>query len=384
MPNNHLTMREQNTHTVLSQIINHPGISRAEISKESGLNKATVSEIVRNLIREQYVLETGIGESTDTGGRKPILLKINKEAGISVSFDVRFDQISYMMNFLNGEVINTESIEMNINSTNIISIIKNIVVNFKQSINNTPFGIIGIAIAIHGVISNNKIIFTPYYNLAGIDLAHKLQKELDIPVHLENEANLAALAEATFDASHNNLITCSVHTGVGAGIIINRKLYRGFQGRSGEIGHTTLYPNGLQCPCGNQGCLEQYCSHNALLHFYRHARQNPSLNLPDLINDFKNEEITAIKIVKEYAKNLSIGMINLMGTYGPEIIYINSEIVRELPIMIKWIQDHLNHTIYKKIPIKESKIAKNASLFGATVINIQKFLQINSLHLSLD
>lgn len=384
MLSNQTTIREKNIHLVLSQIINHPEISRAEISKKTGLNKATVSEIVRNLIHNQYVIETGTGESSDVGGRKPILLKINKKAGISFSFDVRFDQISYMISYLNGEVVNQELIEMNIDSTNIVSIIKNIVSNFESNIGQIPFGIIGIALAIHGITSNNQIMFTPYYDLSQIDLAKILQTELNIPVYLENEANLGALAEATFDKSHQNLITCSIHTGVGAGIMINKKLYHGYQGRSGEIGHTTLYPNGLQCPCGNKGCLEQYCSHNALLYFYRTAMQNQELTLQDLINDFKKSEDTAVAILKEFAKNLSIGMINLMGTYGPEIIYINSQIIRELPILLKWIQDHLSQTIYKNIPIEKSKISKNASLYGATVMNIQNFFKIDSLQLSLN
>jgi len=383
MPNNHTSVREQNIHTVLSQIINYPEISRAEISKKANLNKATVSEIVRNLIDEQYVLETGRGASSDVGGRKPILLKINKKAGISVSFDVRYDQISYMTSYLNGETIDINSIEMSIDSSNIISVIKNLVLSFQESITDIPFGLIGITIAVHGIISDNKIVFTPYYDLFQIDLASELENELDIPVYLENEANLAALAEATLDTTHHNLITCSIHTGVGAGIIIDQQLYRGHQGRSGEIGHTTLYPDGIQCPCGNEGCLEQYCSQTALLSFYQEAYQNNQLTLDDLINDFQKEDITAIKIIEKFAKNLSMGMVNLMGTYGPEIIYINSHISRELPIIIDWVREHLSETLYTDIPIKNSEVAGNASLFGATVMNIQNFLEVNSLHLSL-
>jgi len=383
MPNNHSSVRDQNIHTVLSQIINHPEISRAEISKKANLNKATVSEIVRNLIDEKYVLETGRGASSDVGGRKPILLKINKKAGVSVSFDVRYDQISYMTNYLNGETIDTNSIEMSIDSSNIISVIKNLVLDFQESITDIPFGLIGITISVHGIISDNKIVFTPYYDLFQLDLASELENELDVPVYLENEANLAALAEATLDTTHHNLITCSIHTGVGAGIIIDQELYRGFQGRSGEIGHTTLYPDGIQCPCGNEGCLEQYCSQNALLSFYQEAHQNSQLTLDDLIENFRKEDTTATKIIEKFAENLSIGMVNLMGAYGPEIIYINSQISREVPIIIDLIQEHLSETIYRGIPIKNSEVIGNSSLFGATVMNIQNFLEVNSLHLSL-
>jgi len=273
---------------------------------------------------------------------------------------------------------------MNIDSSNIISVIKNLVLSFQESITDIPFGLIGITVSVHGIISDNKIVFTPYYDLFQIDLASELENEVNIPVYLENEANLSALAEDTLDTTHHNLITCSIHTGVGAGIIIDEKLYRGHQGRSGEIGHTTLYPDGIQCPCGNEGCLEQYCSQTALLSFYQEAHQNNQLTLNDLVNDFQKEDVTAVKIVENFAKNLSMGMVNLMGTYGPEIIYINSHISRELPIIIDWVREHLSETLYTNISIKNSEVTGNASLFGATVMNIQNFLEVNSLHLSLD
>src|SRR5699024_7873026 len=103
----------------------------------------------------QYVVETGIGKSSTSGGRKPILLKINKKAGFSFSFDVRYDRLSYMVTYLNGEIFTSESVDMNIDQSNIVSVVENIIRNFQKSMENSPFGIIGIAIAIHGVVSKN-------------------------------------------------------------------------------------------------------------------------------------------------------------------------------------------------------------------------------------
>lgn len=380
MLRNFSSMREQNTHAILSQIINHPEISRAEISKQTNLNKASVSEIVRNLIDEQYVVETGIGKSSTAGGRKPILLKINKKAGFSFSFDVRYDKLSYMVTYLNGEVVASESVDMNIDQSNIVSVVENIIRNFQQTMEKSPFGIIGITIAIHGVVSKNKIIFTPYYDLSQIDLANELEKRLHIPIYLENEANLTALAEASMDSTHKNLISVSIHTGVGAGIIIEEKLYHGFEGRSGEIGHTTLYPDGIACPCGNKGCLEQYCSQSSVLNAYRKVMNNELLTIDNLIMDYKNGENIAVNIIDEFAKNLSIGITNLMGTYGPEIIYINNKLIKDIPSIIVKIREHLNQTMYNKIPVEISQVAKQASLYGATAMNIKNFLGVKTFN----
>lgn len=384
MISNHSLMQETNVNLVISQIINNPEISRSEISNHTGLNKATVSEIVKKLIAESYVVETGTGNASTSGGRRPIFLRINKKSGISISFDIRFDKISYMINYLNGEIIEVQSYETISDKNNIIKNIEKIVLKTKEKMSDIPFGVIGIAIAIHGIVSDNHIFFTPYYDLSEIDLAKNLEEQLGIPIYLENEANLAALAEATLDNVHTNLICCSIHTGIGAGIIIDKTLYRGFEGRSGEIGHTTLYPGGIQCPCGNKGCFEQYCSQSAILNFYRKSKQDSLLTLDDLVSDYLNGDFVAMKIIDEFSKNLSIGITNLMGSYGPEVIYINSDLVKMLPVIIQNIQEYLDQTIYKGTHVEISKIIRKSSLYGATVLNIQNFLGVDSLKLSFD
>lgn len=384
MINNHALMSDTNVHQIISEIINNPEISRSEISYNTEINKATVSAVVKKLIDHDYVVETGTGSASTSGGRKPILLKINKKSGVSISFDIRFDKISYMVNHLNGDVIEVNSIEKNIDRKNVIHTIEKIFLQINDKLTNSPFGIIGVAIAIHGITSNNRIVFTPYYDLSQMDLSKELEDKLGVPILIENEANLAGMAEAALDNKHTNIVTCSIHTGIGAGIIIDGKLYKGFGGRSGEIGHTTLYPGGIQCPCGNKGCFEQYCSHSAIVNFYRKANQDGLLNLNDLIVGYMEDDYVALKIIDEFSKNLSIGIANLMGTYGPEIILINSEIVRSLPVILKDIQDRLSQTIYKDTPVKLSKVSRHASLYGATVLNIENFFGVDSLQLSFN
>lgn len=382
MLKNHTLRRENNVGLVLTEIINQPGVSRAEIAKITNLNKATVSEIVRDLLEKHYIEETGIGESSFSGGRRPILLKINKKAGISFSLDIRFDHVSYLASFLDGEAIETGSFDLYINSENIVNVIVDIIEKHKKNMPTTPYGIVGITIAVHGIVSDNQILYTPYYDISTLNLAEILTEELDIPVYLENEANLTALAESTLDSEHQNLITCSIHTGVGAGIIIDDGLYKGHQGRSGEIGHTTLYPDGIRCTCGNSGCLEQYCSETSLLKFYRNAHHDLNLTTEDLARDYLNEEPIAVELIDEYAKNLSIGIINLAGMYGPEIIYLSGHIINHIPSIPEKIIEHLAKTIYSWLPIKVSRIAENSSLYGATVSNIQNFFEVDYISLS--
>ncbi|WP_368646284.1 ROK family protein [Alkalibacterium putridalgicola] len=377
-------IRENNSVLVLSEIMNRPEISRAMVSEVTGLNKATVSEIVRKLIQDDYVIEIGPGKSTSSGGRRPILLTVNKKAGVSISFDVRYDRISYLITYLDGEKIEYTIEETGITKENIVDYITTVVDNFRSNMKETPFGIIGVTISIHGIVDNNKIEFTPYFNLDQLDLVTLLQEKLDLPIHIENEANLSALAESAFDTEHKNLISFSAHTGIGAGIILDGQLYRGFKGRSGEIGHTVLYPNGISCPCGNQGCLEQYSSIKALVHKFQLLKGDTSLTFDDLVTAYHQKDSSTINIILQFAKDFGIGLMNVIGNYDPEIVYINSEILEEIPELISLLRHYLSMTIYKNVPIEQSTLGRKASLYGATVLNLKEFLHVDNVGFNLD
>ncbi|MGC6756643.1 ROK family protein, partial [Escherichia coli] len=96
---------------------------------------------------------------------------------------------------------------------------------------------------------------TPYSDIDSIPLKDLLAKEIPYPIVLINEANAGALGEYTFQTPSENLININIQDGIGAGIVENGKLFTGANGTAGEIGHTTLYPDGILCPCGNHGCL---------------------------------------------------------------------------------------------------------------------------------
>lgn len=377
-------IRENNTLLVLTEITNNPGISRAMISEVTGLNKATISEIVRKLIEDNYVIETGSGKSTSSGGRKPILLTINNKAGISVSFDVRYDCLSYLITYLDGEKIEYVTKDIELNMENVVDIIADIVDETKVAYSKIPFGVIGVTISIHGIVNNNAIEFTPYFDIDKLALVEILEERLDLPVYIENEANLTALAESAFDSVHNNLISLSAHTGIGAGIILDGKLYRGYRGRSGEIGHTILHPDGLACPCGNKGCLEQYCSPKVILKDFQATKSNRDLTLKDLATAYYQNDTDAIELVRKFVEDFGIGLMNVIGNYDPEIIYINSEIVEEMPELIDRLNHFLSLTIYKKVQLKRSMLGNKASLYGATVMNLKEFLRVDNVDFNFD
>lgn len=376
------SIREQNEATILKTVIDKKGISRAELSVFTGLNKASVSSITKTLIDEELVTETGIGDGSTSGGRKPILLEFNGQSALSISFDIGYNYIEALLSYLDGTELETVSQrKISVTASNVVSFIKQIIAQFEQKIPITKHGIIGVTIAIHGIIHQNKIVFTPYYDLDQMNLYEELADSLAYPIYLENEANLAALGEYTFSSHFDSLVSLSIHSGIGAGIVEDGKLQLGKHGKAGEMGHSILYPRGRQCPCGNHGCLEQYASNKVLYDTFSEAKSLSSVNSKVIGTAYHAQDPVAVELINNNCFLLSIGINNIVTLYDPEVVIINSSLYREIPTMIELVKQQIESHFSKDIIIKNSSLENKATLYGCIAINAQRFLNVQKLKL---
>lgn len=373
---NRTVIRESNERIVLNTIAQKGPHSRALLSDTIGLNKATISDIVKKLIAQKLINEVGIGESTNLGGRKPIMLELNAKAGFSVSVDIGYNYIDVMAQRLDGTAYKRELFPfIVIKRETIIQEISDILDVFLSSLPKSPFGIVGILIAIHGVVLDNQIQFTPAYDLAGLDFSSALHEQFACPVYLENEANLLAVSDHTKEESYANLVSISIHSGIGSGVILNNELYTGINGYAGEIGHMQIVTeNGRPCPCGASGCLECYASEKNILDTYQTRTGNKNALVTDLCRAFTEKEEEAMAVINDMVHYLATGIQNLTALYNPEIIFINSEISRLIPDFTKQIESRLTSFTSKNIAIKESHLGEEAILYGAGYLIIQRFL----------
>ncbi|MBC2100195.1 ROK family transcriptional regulator [Listeria booriae] len=379
---NRTGIRETNERTVLSVIVNEGPLSRANLSEKIGLNKASVSAIVKTLIEQQLIQEVGIGESTTQGGRKPIMLELNKAAGFAISVDIGYDYIDTMIHYLDGSTRNRKllpfrTIEKNTITADLVTIIQEIIAKLPKS----PFGVIGMTIAIHGVVQNNWITFTPAYDFADFPLASELAQHFDFPILIENEANLLALSEHAKNNAYHNLVGISIHAGLGAGIIMNDTLYTGENGLSGEIGHMIVHINGNPCSCGGHGCLETYSSEKVILEAFREISGNPEAIIPDLYRAYVAKNHQAIQLIDNMIDYLTIAVHNTIALYNPKVIAIHSEISRLIPSFPEQIKERLPRLTAQNIELKTAQLGEEAILFGAAVVTISNFLEVPKFEL---
>lgn len=372
-------IRDINTKLVLETIINHISISRAAIAKYLGLTKATISAIVQELINKKLVIEIG---SDDTNlGRKPILLSLNKRAGYVICIDIGVDTISALLSDLIGEDCSIKRIKTPKNTANITNILIQLIESMKSP-KNTPYGLVGITLGIHGVITNNQVSFTPYYNLAGINLAEGLEQHFNAPVYLENEANLSVIGENTFQYDYENIANVSVHSGIGLGIIINHQLYAGYSGRAGEFGHTIIEIDGKQCPCGNKGCLEQYVSERTLLNEFAKLKNLPEAGFEQFKTAYEARDTDAQRIMNDFIKYMSVGVNNILNAYNPDIVIINSSFTINFPDIMKEIEAALTSRMNSYVRIVPSVLQDTSILLGGICVAIKGFLGVGLLRLN--
>lgn len=373
-------IRNINNNLILETISNYGPISRADLSKKLNLTKATISAIVQDLIDHSLVIEVG---SKDTHvGRKPILLCFNQKCAYAISIDLNSEYIAVYLSDLKGEKVYSSHYKNNLDSTTLLEKLKAIIKHLLTLVPNSKFGVVGITIGIHGITFNNEVIFTPYYDLNGLDIASILSETFHIPVYLENEANLSVIGEKTFFNDYSNIVNISIHTGVGLGIIIDNKLYTGYNGFAGEFGHTIVVPKGKPCPCGNNGCLEQYVSETSLLREYSKLKGFDIKDIDVLISDYLYGDIEANQVITSFIDYMSIAINNILNTFNPHIIIINSAITTYLPNIINKIKNSMSSRMSKYINIVPTTLQNTSILLGGVHIVSKNFLKIDNLVLS--
>jgi predicted NBD/HSP70 family sugar kinase len=378
------TIRENNEAIILNAIISQKEISRAELSVLAGLNKASVSAITKKLLEDKLIHEDRIGDAARIGGRKPIMLTFNGKAALTLSLDVAPNYIEGLIAYIDGGVLYESEIRgIKVSSDNVLAHITEMVEKLSEHAVETPHGITGVCVAIHGLVNQDEVIFTPNYALQS-DLKAQLEEIFPFYVYLENEANLAALGEYTFGSISDSVVSLSIHTGIGAGIVENGKLRTGKKGKAGEIGHSILYPDGRKCPCGNEGCLEQYASHQAIYSELEQMLALPDLNSSVVIERYKNGDSVVQKTLRTNAHYLSIAVNNLAVIYEPDLVVINSSIYSQIPELIQILKNDLKGKFSHETPVVSSSLKRKATLFGGVAKCTQNFLNIQNLKMNSD
>ncbi|MFP7298846.1 ROK family protein [Neobacillus niacini] len=378
-------IKKINRSLIISKIIEHGMISRADLAKITGLNKATISVQAAELLAEELIVETQAEHKNL--GRRPIMLSINKQAGFALGIDLDKDNITFTLSDINGTPLDTQTIVMETSDYQlIVKLLREQITNYKEKCSHARYGLIGVVIGIHGIVNNDETIyFVPYHQWHHKDLKMDLENETGIKIFVENNANLCSFAEIVYKHYQSeNLLSLSLYSGIGLGIMVNGKLLKGCDGYAGEIGHMIIVPDGLPCTCGNLGCWEQYASESSFIKKLSESHNQRDVSSEDIHHWLQAKDPITSKQMEEYIKLLTIGLNNIINLYNPEILVINSELLQLYPDALTEIKKHLSSTVghYRKLLI--SDFGKEACILGACALAIKNFLDVSELSLEFD
>ena len=275
---NHTTVRDWNQSLILNLIRTRGSVSRADLTRLTGLTRGAVSNIVSRLVDERLVREISLGKST--GGRRPVMLKIAAELNLVGAIDVRSRLTTLAVADLSGHILTrvTISTELDDGEKFLMKCAQQLYSMLLQW-NSFDKNVLGVGLVVPGTVSLDRSYILTANEVGWKNVSiHKAAKVFDLPFIVENDANAAALAERYFGDTQLRESFVSIllqSDNIGAGIHLKGALHRGNTGLAGEIAHSIIDPNGNPCTCGNRGCLSTIASSYSMVNRYKLSSHTP-------------------------------------------------------------------------------------------------------------
>lgn len=375
-------MKELNRALVINQVRLNGPISRTDIAKNTDLGLSTITNIVDELQQERLIYEVGSG--TSSGGRKPVLLKFNEDYGFVVGIKIEKDRMLFCASNLNAKIKDKSQVTFSRNAD--AEVIKQLMIreiekmiNHSQENINSAF--LGVGIAVSGLVDqeNKRVIYSPILMWENFSFRF-LSEYFDVPVFMDNDANVFALAEMWVGKGkdYSHFIGVTVGSGIGAGIVIDSKLYRGDFGGAGELGHIVIQREGVPCHCGQRGCLEVYASDSYIISEGQRLRAlGVSSGLtecdtitPEMICSAAiNGDKYAQEILVKQGENLGIGIKNMVNLFNPAAIILGGEGLRAQEYLLEGVHKELATHFFTKhdqqLRVHVSSLGEDVWLVGA-------------------
>jgi len=329
---NQQLLKDINRMALVRHLCANPGSSRVDLASGVGLQKSTVSLLVRELLEEGWLVERDVVATGDLG-RRPTPLFIDPTRLLLLGAEIGIESIRVVATSLTGEVL-AKAVANHEPATSAKACIASLVtalLKVRKQLNKGEHQIIGIGVGLPGGVdeASGFLYFAPNLGWRDVPFRALLSEKLigtslaGVPLFVQNEADVAALAEMEFNASQaaDPLIYVSINQGVGAGVIVGERLLNG-RGFAGEVGHIILQINGPQCSCGRRGCAEALIGPRAML-------RSPETREPlaEIQRRLAQGDADTVRLVKKAGGYLGVLLQNLASAYDPARIVLGGSVV---------------------------------------------------------
>jgi predicted NBD/HSP70 family sugar kinase len=384
-------MRAQNSSLLLKVIWRERHISRAEIARVTGLSPSTVSAIVAGLQHAGLVRETGAGLSR--GGRRPTMIGFCDDVFTLIGVDIGASHVTVVLTDLRADVRVARSGLYPVRSDpdGALAMVRAFIDEGVRELGVSLRHVIGIGVGVPSPVRPDAPgrlppLIVPAWR--DHDVHEILTRAYGLPIFVENDANLGALAEQWWGAGRTgkDLTYIKIGTSIGSGHIINGELYRGAGGTAGEIGHLRIDPAGPRCACGLTGCLTTFIGSEILVARAQREVAGAAGNIAsvgDLVRTARAGDAGARRIVADVGGHLGVAVASLMNVLNPGVVVLGGEITGVGELLLgsvrAAVRDRSVVTTFEDTGIMTSNLGDRAIAVGAATMVLQAALADRAL-----
>lgn len=376
------SLRSRNRARVVEALRELGVASRAEIARQTGLSRSTVSSIVADLQDDGLIVDRDPSPdgTASTGGRPPSLIALGRDAGVAVGIDFGKRHLAVAACDLSHSILAEARSEMPDDydarqGLDEAALLVDQVLDDAGVERDSVLGVgLGVPGPIHlqtGVVGSSAIL--PGW--VGARVAEEMSERLRLPVHVDNDANLGALAELHWGAGNgcSSLTYIKIATGIGAGLVLDRRLFRGAGGTAGEIGHTTIDETGPICRCGSRGCLETFAGAPAIVELLRPSL-GPTVTAETIVEQALDGHPGSRRAIGDAGRHIGSALANLCNLFNPELIVVGGTLALAGDVLLEPMRDAVKRraipSAAEDVEIVTGRLGDRAEMLGTVALVI--------------
>jgi predicted NBD/HSP70 family sugar kinase len=368
-------MRELNRVRLLEVLRRAGSADRAELVRETGLSRATVSALVRDCIGQGVIVEDRAGSPPGERGRRSARLQLDPTAGIAVGVDFGHRHVRVAVADLASTVLAERRIELDVDAGADAALDAGaaLVSELLADARIDRERVLGVGMGLPAPIDRRTETVGSSSILrawTGVRPGAELARRVGLPVRLENAANLGALGEFVYGAGRRSvdMVYVKISSGVGAGLVLDGSLHTGDTGIAGELGHVVVVPDGALCRCGNRGCLETVASAAALLRLLE-PLHGPGLTIGRLLELAADGDDRVVAAIVDAGRFVGRALGTLCNAVDPAAIIVGGDLGAACELLLEAIRAELVRTALGRGPeVQPAILADRAEVLGAVAL----------------
>jgi predicted NBD/HSP70 family sugar kinase len=374
-------LRESNRVRIVDELRHRGTATRGELVTATGLSRTTVTTLIAEMQDRGMIVADGTANGDHPPrGRPAVLLRLEAAAGAALGIDFGHHHVRVAVADLSSTVLAERCVPLEVAASAgaALDVAAGLARDVLREAHVSPVQVIGAGMGLPGPLNQRTAVVSPSSILggwAGLHAARELGGRLGVPVAVDNDANLGALAEMCLGAGRGveNLIYLKVSSGIGAGLILGGRLHHGATGIAGEVGHVRIRRDGAVCRCGNRGCLETVASSGAVLELLRPAL-GAELTLAGALDLSRSGHVAVRRVVTDAGRAVGRAIADLCNSLNPEAIVVGGDLSRAGDALLEGIRHSVGlyalPAAAEAVTVTAGQLGDRAEVLGALALVI--------------